>query len=69
MNIPEPLNLSLILALCIYIFTLLYKSYLKVHKKEINPTIIAITTFVLVNSINYYLHIKTNAVIINGAFM
>lgn len=68
MDIPEPLYMSSIVALCVYIFTLFYKAYIKVHKKEPDPFIYALVTFVLIHGTHYYLNSKKN-VVMSDAFM
>ena len=67
-SIPEHLYPAGIVALCMYIFTLFYKAYLKVHKEEPDPLIYAIVTFIGINAVHYYLNNKKN-VVMSESFM
>lgn len=61
-GVPESLYLSGIVALCMYIFTLFYKAYLKVHKQEPDPVVYAVVTFIGINACHYYLNEKKSPV-------
>lgn len=68
-ELTDTLYLSAVVSLCLYIFFLFYKAYVKVHKQEIDPMVLSGFTFVIMNAASYYFRTKFSSVTMQDTFM